>query len=629
MDSLIRPTFLKTHCEIAVPDLIAEGGNSSDQRRLEVRGGRSYVLGRDAAVDLSVTWDAHVSRRHVELNWLDERLRVRKLPDANNPLYFAGKEVESCDVRVGEHFVIGGTSFLLAESGQTPSPPSASPVEEVTFSREALEHVRFRDPDRRIEVLSHLPQLIWGARTDAELHLRLVNLLLAGITRAEAAAIVGVDPNGTPHVLHGDRRHETAGTFRPSSRLIAEAIMRRKQNVLHVWETASADRGAEQQEFTATQEFDWAFCTPIPGPPMERMGLYLAGRFDVGWAAPTKPNVLDGADPTNDGGRSPPYENHQLQADVKFAELVAEIVGAVRKLNQLERQQAGLRQFFPPVILSALEDDADLSLLAPRETDVVVMFCDLRGFSRQAEVSRDDLTGLLDRVSRALGVVTQHILEHGGVIGDFQGDAAMGFWGWPVAAEDAPLRACRAALGIRAALAATAAQPGHPLADFEMGIGMARGKAVAGKIGTHDHVKVTVFGPVVNLASRLEGMTKQLRVPILLDDSLAAIVRERLPAEEGRLRRLAQVLPFGMETPVLVSELLPSETSAPELTAAHLSAYETAVSQFIAGKWEEAYRALRTLPPSDRAQDFLALLIAQHNRIAPADWTGVVRLPSK
>jgi len=133
----------------------------------------------------------------------------------------------------------------------------------------------------------------------------------------------------------------------------------------------------------------------------------------------------------------------------------------------------------------------------------------------------------------------------------------------------------------------------------------------------------------VNLASRLEGMTKQLRVPILFDESLASVVREKLSPEEGRLRRLAKVLPFGMETSVLVSELLPSEAAAPELTAAHLAAYETAVSQFIAGKWEESYRALRTLPPSDRAQDFLALLIAQHNRIAPADWTGVVRLPSK
>ena len=68
---------------------------------------------------------------------------------------------------------------------------------------------------------------------------------------------------------------------------------------------------------------------------------------------------------------------------------------------------------------------------------MTVLFCDLRGFSRESERSADDLFGLLERVSRALGVMTHHILEEGGVIGDFHGDAAMGFWGWPIAQADA------------------------------------------------------------------------------------------------------------------------------------------------------------------------------------------------
>jgi len=82
-------------------------------------------------------------------------------------------------------------------------------------------------------------------------------------------------------------------------------------------------------------------------------------------------------------------------------------------------------------------------------------------------------------------------------VGDFQGDAAMGFWGWPLRQPDAVLRTCRAALAVRAEFEATE--------GFHAGIGVATGPAVAGKIGTVDQVKVTVFGPVVNLASRLEG----------------------------------------------------------------------------------------------------------------------------
>ena len=315
--------------------------------------------------------------------------------------------------------------------------------------------------------------------------------------------------------------------------------------------------------------------------------------------------------------------------DVKFTELVAEIIGAVRRLNRLERQQAGLRQFFAPPILSALGDDMDTDLLVPRECEVTVIFCDLRGFSHQAEIGAGDLIGLLDRVSKALGVMTHHILKQGGVTGDFQGDAALGFWGWPFASAEDAVNACRAALGIRSAFIEAQQTAGSPLSDFHMGIGIAQGRAVAGKIGTEDQVKVTVFGPVVNLASRLEGMTTQLRTPILLDATTAETVRNDMDRTEGRVRQLARVLPYGMETPVLVSELLPPESDWPELTDAHLQRFEEGVDHFIRGHWDEAYHCLHGMPADDRAQDFLAMLIVQHNRTAPADWDGVVRLSNK
>jgi adenylate cyclase len=592
-------------------ELKAEGSEARQRLRFTLETGRKYLLGRDPVADIVVPWDQHISRRQAELHVNGESVIVRRLSSAANPLFFSGSPVEECTVAGGDHFVVGSTSFIVIDQERaSSSAPSARPIEEVTFSREALAHVRFRDPDRRIEVLSHLPEVIWGARSDTELHVRLVNLLLAGVSQADAAGIVLVDAEGEVQILQWDRRRETAGAFRPSTRLVLEAIARRRQSVLHVWE--SPDQPAE---FTATQEFDWAFCTPVPGAPAECWGLYLGGRFEQ-----NQPQSPAG------GGRR---DGEHLQADVKFAELVAEIVGSVRKLNHLERKQAGLRQFLPPAVLAAIGDDSDTTLLAPRESTVTVMFCDLRGFSRQAETAGSNLTELLDRVSQALGVMTRHISDHGGVIGDFQGDAAMGFWGWPVAGENDPLEACRAALAIRAAFAEVARTPGHPLADFRMGIGLARGKAVAGRIGTGEHFVFTAFGPVVNLASRLEGMTKQLRVPIIIDESLAALIRERLPPDQGRTRHLAKVLPYGMETPLLVSELLPSAADLPELTAAHLSDYDTAVAHFIAGRWEEAYAALRTLPPGDRAQDFLSLQIAQQNRVAPPDWTGVVKLPSK
>ncbi len=258
-----------------------------------------------------------------------------------------------------------------------------------------------------------------------------------------------------------------------------------------------------------------------------------------------------------------------------------------------------------------------------------MLFCDLRGFSRTSERSASDLLGLLERVSKALGVMTHQILDHGGVVGDFQGDAAMGFWGWPLPQSDASYRAAQAALGIRAQFEAAAMQPEHPLADFRVGIGVATGRAVAGKIGTADHVKVTVFGPVVNLAARLESMTRFVNASILLDPATAKILRQRMPPELGRLRRVAIVRPYGLKSAVEISELLPPQHEYSELTDENLRDYEAALDAFIAGQWSQTLDLLHRVPAEDRVKDFLTVFIAQHHRTPPANWDGVVVLESK
>lgn len=589
-------------------DLIAVGPEPRQRWRIRLQSGERYLLGRDHEGILVVPWDTQISRRHAEILLANETVLVQALPQAINPLFYHGNQVRSCEVAEGEHFVIGQTCFQVHNPRATAATPAASPVDEVTFSRQVLQGVRFRDADKRIEVLSNLPEVIWGARTDSELLARLVNLLLAGIVQAEAAAIVRWDGNGI-HILQWDRRRETAGELHPSSRLIREAIGIRRQSVLHTWEHATNS----SNEYTVAANSDWAFCTPVLGTATEGWGLYLTGE---------RPRTLGTSEKVATAAM-------HLEADVKFAELVAEIVSSVRRLRQLERQQSGLRQFFAPAVLAAVGENLDTGLLAPREADVTILFCDLRGFSKQAEGSRHDLLGLLDRVSQAMGIMTRHILAHGGGIGDFLGDAAMGFWGWPVASTHGPVDACRAALAIRAEFKSLNQQLNHPLANFQMGIGIAHGRAVAGKIGTAELVKVTVFGPVVNLASRLEGMTRQLRVPILLDEKVASDVREHLPHNEGRIRCLARVLPFGMDTALVVSELVPPLHSFPEMSDAQLAIYERAVDDFIAGRWESAFEELHQLPASDKAQDFLALQIAQHNRQAPPNWDGTIKLPSK
>ena len=425
-------------------ELLALGPDRRQRVRCSLPPEETVCLGRDVAADLPIPWDPYISRRHADLKVTADGVEVTKRAEAVNPLFYLGEPVESCRLRGGEHFVIGSTSFQIVQVETGLQLPLVRTVEEVTFEPHELEQVRFRDADRRIDVLSRLPEVIWGARTDTEFFDRLVQLVLAGVTRSDAVAVVKWDraPGSSVRVVHWDRRRETAGEFRASSRLIRDALCKRRRTILHVWEP---ERRAAS-DYTEVAEFDWAFCTPVTEQSSDPWGLYVAGRLERYEDNPVA-SVPDVS---------------RLQADVKFTELLAEIVRSVQRLKNLEQRQAGLRQFFAPAVLSALEDDP--KLLEPRECDVTVLFCDLRGFSHRAEESASDLIGFLERVSLALGIMREQIMKYGGVTGDFQGDAALGFWGWPFASDEAPLNACRAALGIRAEFAKTRGQQDHPLA---------------------------------------------------------------------------------------------------------------------------------------------------------------------
>jgi adenylate cyclase len=243
---------------------------------------------------------------------------------------------------------------------------------------------------------------------------------------------------------------------------------------------------------------------------------------------------------------------------------------------------------------------------------------------------------LLARVSDALGVMTRHILEQGGVVGDFHGDAAMGFWGWPLADASAAERACQAALGIRANFATNSScEPKNSSSDtrssgdFRVGIGIASGRAVAGKIGTIDQVKVTAFGPVVNLASRLEAMTKQFPASILIDGPTARAVRDALSPEICRVRRLARVLPVGLTTAIDIFEILPSESDCPDVPNEGLARYEAALNAFEMGDWEKAKSLLREAPNADRVKGFLLGFMNQQGNAVSAGWDGAIRLSAK
>jgi adenylate cyclase len=588
-----------------MPKLVARGPGS-EEKRCRLRPERPVRLGRrlsadDPAVDpFEIPWEGKLSRNQADLRWVRGRLEVERVKEAKNPLFFKGEEKTSFSMVVGEHFVVGETTFTLSDDRVSVASDDPTPLEIVGYTMAEMRETRYRDPDQRIEVLATLPDVLRSAASDEELFSRLVLLLFAAIPDADAAAIVRVF--GKDHrveVFYWDSRTATTSAFKPSKRLIVDAVEHRRQSVRSLWSGASG----EAPEYTIADALDWAFCTPVPGEACAGWGLYVAGKSgDV---------------------------RVDLRPDMKFTELVADLLGAMRDFRSLQRQQATLGRFFSPVTLPMLSSAEGEKALEPRQTEVTVLFCDLRGFSREAEKSRDDLMGLLHRVSRALDVMTKCIHSHQGVIGDFQGDAALAFWGWPLDDGTSAIQACRAAVEIRERFAVAAVSSSDPLSGFRCGIGIATGEAVAGRLGTAGQFKIDVFGPVVNLASRLEGITKQLRVPILADENTVSRAKASKAGGDLRFRRLARLRPYGMDRAVTVSELLPKGGEPNLLDDAGVALYEKALDAFVAGDWNQAFTLLHEVPPWDQGKDFLTSHILSHRREPPPGWDGVVALESK
>lgn len=577
-------------------ELVAQGPQLRQRWRKRLPSTAAVVVGRSGT--WSVPWDEHISRRHAQLQWSGEILTVSKLPEARNPLFYGGATCDRCTLRPGQHFVIGSTTFSLLDEQVTIAADARVPSIEHTFTLDDLQQSAFRESAKRLAVLSRLPEVIGGE--DDELCAKLVELLLSGISHATFAAVVhfheGASEESAADVLHWDHRGEHSQPVRPSERLIRES-MRSGASMAHVW-----SQSADETSYTQADAVSWALCTPIRHLANRGWCVYVAG---------------------TEGSSESVHDFAALQDDVKFTELVADTIGRIRELKRLERRQAALTQFVSPVVLDRVVLDDPAEAFAPCESDVSVLFCDLRGFSRAAERSAHDLMSLLERVSRALGVMTKHILDTGGVVGDFHGDAAMGFWGWPFEQPDRVFRACTAALAISHEFADAAAQAGNPLADFTIGIGIATGRAVAGKIGTADQVKITVFGPVVNLAARLQELTKVLRAPILIDELTADSVRQGTDRKFARVRQIARLRPRGLDSPLVVSQLLPPRSQS-SITDDQIATYEQALNAFIAGDFEKSFSLLHLIPAEDRVKDFLTVFIAKNHRQPPANWNGVV-----
>lgn len=227
----------------------------------------------------------------------------------------------------------------------------------------------------------------------------------------------------------------------------------------------------------------------------------------------------------------------------------------------LERRR--VRQVFgrylsPQVAAAVL---ADAPSLSGRRRQVSVIFSDLRGFTTLAETLPPEQVAR--RLDEYFDVMTRAIFRHGGMVNDFIGDAVMGVFGAPLGDPDHALHAVRAALAMEDGLQVLNerwAAAGVPV--LRMGIGVHTGQVFAGNVGGRARVKYTIVGDAVNVASRVEGLNKELDTTILITEATYSALAGRVKA-----RDCGPMSVKGRNEPVRVFALLgvdEDETGHPE-----------------------------------------------------------------
>jgi adenylate cyclase len=168
-----------------------------------------------------------------------------------------------------------------------------------------------------------------------------------------------------------------------------------------------------------------------------------------------------------------------------------------------------------------------------------------------------------------------------------------------------------------------------PLAGFGCGIGIAAGGVIAGMLGTIDQRKIGVFGPAVNLAARLESMTKMLGVSILLDRTVADLLKTTASELSDRVREIAKIRPAGMGLATRVYELMHPANSPLALTQKQLKLFQVAREDFQAGNWDACRRSLHQLAADNDGPSKFLLHYIDQTGSPPPGWSGEITLSSE
>ena len=405
---------------------------------------------------------------------------------------------------------------------------------------------------------------------------------------------------------------------------------------------------AQVLETTLTGE---VISTPIYGIAVEFATALLFGLLVIAFAplfGPVTLVALGAAFATALIGTSAYfYTQHRLLIDFTYPLMSTTAIYLTLIFSSFVREQAAAQgrsagafaQYMSPVLVEQLAQSPEKLVLGGEEREMTIMFSDMRGFTSISETYKNDPQGLTALMNRFLTPLTNAILARKGYIDKYMGDAIMAFWNAPLDDKDHELNACEAALDmlervdeLNQAREQEAKEEGRPFIPLNAGIGLNTGTCVVGNMGSDLKFNYSVFGDSVNLASRLEGQSKEYGFPIIVGSRTALAVKDRFAILE-----LDFIMVKGKKEPEVIYAIAGREDTAQSgrfqrlrnLTIEMLACYRNR-------DWDGALAAIARGRKTDEANSLELLYDLYEARIRgylenppPQDWNGAFALLTK
>ncbi len=511
--------------------------------------------------------ESNISRQHVHFQPLPTGL-VRVTNRSQRPLSYQGASTPlganaSIDLAPPFSFFLGARTLTVAHA-HVPAPPA----DLLTLDGRTFAPGRIPNLSRELRPLPslnpfQLDELIGWLQTTMGVLQSVVGAadFLPKATQA-LVEIVGLDSGRVlllqknewkVEAVHGGTPEEQA-RWQPSQRVLS-LILEEKRTF---WQTPQQAGAADTPSL---QDVHTAVASPLLDGDGRVIGALYGER---------RQQALQGA---TAGGKLEAMLVELLACGLSAGLALQEQQGVALKAH------AQFEQFFTPQLAQQLREEPDL--LEGREAAVTLLFCDVRAFSRIS--ARLGPSGTVRWIGDVMSELSKCVLAQEGVLVDYIGDELMAMWGAPRPQEEQASLAVDAALAMRDALVILNERWEPKLGEaIDVGIGINSGIVQVGNTGSIFKFKYGPLGNTVNLASRVQGLTKYLRVPLLVTAATRQQLDDRFIA-----RRISKVRVMGIADPLDIHEV--ERATTPE-RAQFFHASEAALTALEAGEFAQAAR---------------------------------------